>query len=131
MPGSYPYELRIRVIEFIESGHSVLEANRIFKVCRETIYQWLKIKEDTGDVKAKEGYQKGSCYKVKDIERLKNFIENNKDKTLKELGEEWPEGKMHETTMLRWLRRIGYSHKKKLFIHQKDLRKGDKFLLKK
>jgi len=36
---------RIAVLSFIENGGSKVEATRIFKVSRETIYRWLRLED--------------------------------------------------------------------------------------
>lgn len=37
----YSLDLRIRVIDYIEQGGSILSAAKIYKVGRSTIYRWL------------------------------------------------------------------------------------------
>lgn len=48
---SYSLDLRERVIKFIEDGGSKVDAARIFFVCRDTIYSWLKKKSVKGTLK--------------------------------------------------------------------------------
>ncbi|MBE9240198.1 IS630 transposase-related protein, partial [Synechocystis salina] len=38
---TYDLDLRIKVIDFIESGGGITKASKIFKVGRATIYRWL------------------------------------------------------------------------------------------
>ncbi|UAJ71477.1 helix-turn-helix domain-containing protein [Synechocystis sp. PCC 7339] len=38
---AYDLNLRIKVIEFIESGGGITKTSKIFKVGRATIYRWL------------------------------------------------------------------------------------------
>ena len=42
----YSYDLRVKVIQFIETGNSVQEAKRIFGVSRKAIYEWKILKEN-------------------------------------------------------------------------------------
>ena len=74
MAAAYPYELRKRVLNAYEKGLRITTIKEIFNVSRNTIYKWLKIKDKTGDIKAKEGYQKGHSHKVKNMEEFRNFI---------------------------------------------------------
>jgi len=124
MPAAYPYELRIRVANAYEKGMRVTRIKEIFDVSRNTIYKWLKIKDETGDIKAKEGYQKGHSHKVKNMEEFKNFIESNKDKTTQELSEVWT-CKISRSTILRYINKINYSYKKKHFFIPKEINQKD------
>ena len=58
---SYSIDLRERVIKFVEAGGSKSEAARVFCVCRDTVYGWVKKKEATGtlqDDPPKRGWKK-------------------------------------------------------------------------
>ena len=59
MPAPYSYDLRRKVIEAIDAGMGKSQASRIFKISRNTINLWLQKREETGDYKADDGYQKG------------------------------------------------------------------------
>jgi putative transposase len=39
---SYSLDLRTKVVNFIENGHSMAEAAKTFGISRATIYRWLK-----------------------------------------------------------------------------------------
>jgi transposase len=118
MPAPYPYELRVRVFNAHKRGMSVIKIKETFDVSRNTVYQWLRIKEKTGEINTKVGYHNGHSHKVKDMEEFKNFIEKNYDKTAKELADQW-ECKVSRTTILRYIKKIGYSYKKNIFSPQK------------
>lgn len=51
----YSYDLRLRVVSAVESGLSVEEASKRFEVSARTIFDWLKIKRETGDIQQREG----------------------------------------------------------------------------
>lgn len=118
MASAYPYELRIRVLKAQEKGIRITKIKETFDISRNTIYKWLKIKKETGDIKAKEGYQKGHSHKVKNMEEFKNFIESNKDKTTQELSEIWV-CKISKSTILRYINKMNYSYKKNVTSPQK------------
>ena len=44
---AYSLDLRSRVIRFVESGGSIVEASRRFQVNRSTVYDWLHLKKET------------------------------------------------------------------------------------
>lgn len=118
MASPYQYELRERVISAVESGMAVVKVKEIFKVSRATIYRWKKIKQDTGDIKVRSGYQKGHSHIIKDQERFRGFLNKNHDKTLQELSEICPE-KLSTTTIHRAIKRLGYSYKKNFLSYEK------------
>lgn len=80
---SYSIDLRERVIKFIEDGGSKTEATRIFAVCRDTIYGWLKKKAEKGTLK--DDPPKRNWKKI-DPSALLAYVEQNPDLTLAEYG---------------------------------------------
>lgn len=117
MPSPYPIELRTRVLEKIETGMRIVEASMIFNVHRETIANWIKIKEENGHCESKKGYQKGHSHKIKDKDKFKKFINDNKDKSCKELSHLW--GEISASTIYSYIKKIGYSNKKNISSSQK------------
>ena len=119
MPSPYPIELRTRVLEKVETGMTILEVSRIFNVHRETIANWIKIKKENGSCESKKGYQKGHSHKIKDKDKFKKFVNDNKDKSCKELAHLW--GKISASTIYSYIKKIGYSNKKNFSSSQKGL----------
>jgi transposase len=119
MARAYSYDLRVKVMKFLEKG-TIKEASKVFSISRKTIIEWKKLKKNTGDVKAKEGYQTGhrSAIKDKDVEKFKKFIEENNGKSIKELAKAW-EKPISASAIFRSLHKLGYTHKKKTFYHPK------------
>jgi len=113
MPSPYSYDLRIRVIAAVEEGMEVKEASRIFGLHRDTITAWLARKEATGEVQASVGYQRGHSHKIADPEPFQAFVQEHGEATLEELAEAW--GGVKRMTIWRQLRKVGYTHKKRLF----------------
>lgn len=113
MPRPYSKDLREKLFGQLDSGMSITEASRIFKINRQTIYNWRKIKKTTGTVEAKMYYQKGHSHKIKDMNIFKSFIDNNKDKSLKELAR--ISDKYSAVTIWRGIRKLGYSYKKNFY----------------
>ena len=75
MAAAYSYDLRIKVIKFLEGRRTVKEASKLFNISRNTVIAWKKIKKTTGDVKAKTGYQVGHRLIIKDTARFKQLVE--------------------------------------------------------
>ena len=68
MPAPYSYDLRQKVINAIDNGMSQTQASSIFKISRNTINIWLHRRRETGDIRAKTGYQKGYNPQIPDLE---------------------------------------------------------------
>jgi transposase len=119
MPKPYSTDLREKLFAQLDSGMSITKASKIFRINRQTIYNWVSIKEETGKLEAKSGYQKGHSHKIKDLELLEKFLLENPDKTLKQLSLLWPE-KVSGWTLGRWIKKLGYTYKKNLFSYQKE-----------
>jgi len=118
MPKPYSKDLREKLFAQLDSGMSITKASKIFRINRQTIYNWISIKEETGQLEAKSGYQKGHGHKIKDLEILEKFLLENPDKTLNQLSLLWSE-KISGWTLGKWIRKLGYTYKKNLFSYQK------------
>ena len=113
MSKPYPYELRIRALKLIEEEMSVSEVKGLLDISRQTLHQRKNIKKEGSDIRPKTGYQKGHSNKIKDMEKFKEFIDGNKDKSLKELAR--ISGKYSSTTIWRGIHKLGYSYKKNFY----------------
>ena len=116
MPSPYPIELRTRVLEKIKTGMRIVETSKVFNVHKETIANWIKIKEENGRCESKKGIKRAS-HKIKDKDKFKKFINDNKDKSCKELAHLW--GKISASTIYNYIKKIGYSNKKNFSSSQK------------
>ncbi len=125
MPASYSYDLRTKVINAIDEGMTKTQASRLFKISRNTINFWLKKREETGNYKAKVGYQKGYNPKIKDLDKFKQFVQINGSKTQEEMAEIWPTP-VSARTIGKALKKIGYTRKKKLTDIEREMKRKDK-----
>jgi transposase len=55
MARSYSLDLRGRVIQDIDAGMSVTEASEKYSVTKPTIYSWIHLREETGNLKPRDG----------------------------------------------------------------------------
>lgn len=113
MAKPYAYELRIRALKLVDEGMSIGEVKRLLNVSRQTLYTWKQIRKEKGDVKPKEGYQKGHSNKITNYDDFKALLDSNKDKSLRELASLY--GKCSAATIWRGIQKLGYSYKKKLY----------------
>lgn len=118
MPVAYSYDLRTKVIEAIDRGMGKTQASQIFKISRNTINLWLTRREETGDYRAKEGYQQGYGHKIEDLAKFQEFARENGSKTQKEMAKTW-EGEISDLTIGKALKKIGFTRKKNLRISRK------------
>lgn len=118
MAAAYSYDLRVRVMKFLEEKGTIKEASRLFNINRNTVIAWKKIKKATGDVKAKSGYQVGHRQIIKDRARFERLVEEHKDKSSIELAKLWDEP-VSSKSVWRLLKKLGYSYKKNFCASQK------------
>lgn len=83
---AYSTDLRERAIAYIEAGNTIIEASQIFKVNRQTLRKWRKLKEESGSV-AREIYKHGAI-KLNDQE-LMEYVQANPDLYLKDYAEKF------------------------------------------
>jgi transposase len=105
-------DLRKRVIGAVDSGMSVKNAAIAFSVCKKAIFNWLKLRRETGSLKPKTGYQKGHSHKITDWDLFKKFVQKHQGLTSPYMIIEWEkltQVKVSESVMLRALRKIGHS----------------------
>jgi transposase len=85
MAKAYSEDFREAVIKYLEDGHSKSETSLIFGVDRRTIYSWQKLKEKQGHLRRKPPYK--IKYRKMNPEKLIEFIQQNPDFTLIEIGD--------------------------------------------
>ena len=82
---TYSQDLRQKAIEYVESGHTQIEAATVFGVTSRTIQNWIQRKKN-GLLKPKS-YER-SPRKINN-ERLIQFLKDHPDAYLRETGEEF------------------------------------------
>lgn len=83
---SYSVDYRNRVVEYLAEGHTQAQAQAVFKVGRTTIKAWKKLLSETGRLEPKELKRSARIY---DSEKLRTYIENHPQATLKEIAKEF------------------------------------------
>lgn len=79
------------MLEAMDDGMGKTQASKIFKISCNTINEWLSRRNETGDYRAKEGYQKGYGAKIPDLEKFKECAREQGSETQKEMASCWPE----------------------------------------
>jgi transposase len=111
MPQPYSNDLRVRVLAKADEGLSLKEVSQTFQISDKTLYLWRKQRERIGNLNPKSGYQKGHSHKIKDLEAFRQFVDQNPDRTLNEMSEDW--GEVSRVTIHRYLKKIGHTRKKR------------------
>jgi transposase len=115
MAKPYSLDLRMRVIENLVEGNITQAAVAdIFKVSLRTVKRLVKLYNKTGSINPKIPIS--TKPRKVDYKKAKKFIEENPDKTLKEIGE-----KFKVTGKAVWyiVRQLGITYKKTLPIRGK------------
>ena len=124
---AFSLDLRERVISSVDNNMHVDEAAKIFKVSRRVIYEWLELRTKTGNLAAKSGYQKGHSHKITDWVKFTEFVEKHKHCASPQMRVEWKKltnVDMSESAMLRALKKVNYTYKKKHFFTKKLIKKS-------
>ena len=45
MSAAYSYDLRVRVMNAVDIGTKISEIVKMFKINRDTVYEWIKLKK--------------------------------------------------------------------------------------
>lgn len=121
MPIPYSEDLRRRVIDKVDSGFTPHEVGNLFNIDRSTIYDWLNVRKETGDIKPKSGYQVGHGHCITDLDDFKRFVDEHPDYTQAELANAWP-NKISASTIGRALIKINYTRKKRVMSTRSEMK---------
>jgi putative transposase len=78
-------DLRIRVVDFVKDGGSKLKASKLFKVARQTVFNWCKL--DTENQLYRIIPRKPNC--KLDTDKVINYVNQNPDKYNFEIAKEF------------------------------------------
>ena len=81
---AYDIKYRKKVLDFIDQGHSIREASRIFGISVSAIMGWRKIRQETGEL---EDRPREKWHKKIDPVKLKAYFEETPDSYLSEAAE--------------------------------------------
>lgn len=107
MPSSYSQDFRKKVIEYVNRGNSCHNASIKFEIASNTVRNWYKRYESEGNYLPKKVGGKKGRINEKDIA---DYVKNNPNFILSEIGSNFG---MSAAGALYWLRKLGYSYKKK------------------
>jgi transposase len=127
MPAAYSKDLRLKAIDAVQRGEKKSQVCRFYKISRNTLDLWLKRVQETGSVCPSVRGSGGQVPKLKDREKFRQFIAQNKDKTQKQIAELWGEGWTQQNVSYA-CQKLGITRKKKLMDIRKEMKKSEKNL---
>ena len=120
MTKSYSNDLRKRVIEYLDSGRNYEEASKLFKVSISAIGRWYRRYKEEGNYQPKT---RGGSKKKIDLNGLEEYVKANENMTLKAAAKEF---NVSIFTISYWLRKLGYSYKKKTFPTWRQMKRKER-----
>ncbi len=103
---AYSNDLRLRVVEYVENGHTLAQAAELFKVHIGTVIAWRKRYRATGNVERKV---RRPVNKKIIPEKLAEYVQEHPDAYLKEIAEVFG---CCPSSVLKRLRKLGITRKK-------------------
>jgi transposase len=117
MGKSYSEDLRHQAVSAVDEGMSKLAASRTFGIARSTLDDWLLLREQTGQLASKPC--PGRARLLQDTVEIRAFIERQSQGTLSQMAQAWEQETGQRITAMTFcntLRRLGYTHKKRVFF---------------
>ena len=81
---TYSYDLRTKVLAYLEKGGSKVEASQIFGMTRQTLFNWIK--RQNQDCLAPSRKKERRPHKI-EAEKLKAYIQEHPDAYLREIAQ--------------------------------------------
>ncbi len=90
---------------------------------------WLRKRQETGDYRADDGYQRGYGAKNTDLEEFKEFARKHGSQTQREMAQAW-QGEISDKTIGKALKTIGFTRKKTYGYQERNEHKRQELLAK-
>lgn len=108
MPASYSQDFRKKVITYVNKGNSCNKASIKFDISANTVRNWVKRYKSEGHyLSRKVGGKKGRVA----ASDIAYYVEENPDFILSDMGKHF---NMSAAGAHYWLKKLGYSYKKKI-----------------
>jgi len=123
MPAPYSLDLRKKVVAMYKTGnYTMKELGAILELGVQTIYRFVKAAK-TGNLEAKQAYQKGHSHAISDLEEFENLVKNNDFETVEDIKDHLKKGSL--SSIRRALKKINFVKKKpKNLIKSKTKKKS-------
>jgi len=104
---AYSEDLRMKVIDYLSSGHTQREARDTFRISLSAINRWHQLYIQTGKLEDKKPCR---SFKKLDPVKLEDYVKEHPDAYLKEIGEAFG---CAESSVRKAFRRLGITRKKR------------------
>ena len=119
MPASYSQDLRKKVITYVNKGNTFHNASVKFEIASNTVRNWYKRYKTEGHYSARKvGGKKGRLTH----EEVTAYVTSNPGFTLSAMGIHFG---MSSVGAYYWLKKLGFSYKKKPFPTWKQVKKSE------
>jgi transposase len=125
MAASYSKDFRNKVMSYVNGGRSCNSASIKFEISANTVRNWYKRYKSEGHYLAKKVGGKKGRVTPQDIA---SYVENNPNFILLDMGKHF---KMSAAGAHYWLKKLGYSYKKKPLPTWKLTKRNEKNIIKK
>ncbi len=118
MPAPYSYDLRKKAVNAYHRGEKKIAICQLMKISRNTLDLWLERERETGDFQAIANRPARENRKIQDLERFKQFVQQNQDKTQQQMADLWGEN-LTQQNVSDGIKKLGITRKKNLRISRK------------
>jgi transposase len=124
----YSNDLRSKVIELLKSGKKQTEVSKLLNLSRSSIARWHSRYIKTGTANYIINKKSLESNKINDLDKFKEFIDSNSDKSLLELQHLWTNYKgnnrkvTYGTLYYVIVNKLGYTFKKNLGYIKKEMK---------
>ena len=115
MPAPYSYDLRKKAVNAYHRGEKKIAICQLMKISRNTLDLWLERERETGDFQAYANRPARENRKIPDLERFKQFVQQNQDKTQQQMADLWGEN-LTQQNVSDGIKKLGITRKKNLRI---------------
>ena len=119
MVASYSKDFRQKVMTYVEQGNNCRKASIKFEIAANTVRNWYKRYKQEGHYLAKKVGGKKARFTTQEIA---DYVEANPNCTLLEMGNHF---NMTSVGAYYWLKKLGYSYKKKPLDMWKRAKRGE------
>jgi transposase len=122
MPKPYSNDLRQKVLNFYKESRHKSKTCSIFNIGRMTLDRWIELERVQGHVNRPHPEKAGRPYKIKDLIAFKQFVEHTQFSQAKELVSLFEKQfgyTVAYSNILFALKKLGWSHKKRVFFTDK------------
>ncbi|MBA2306656.1 transposase [Candidatus Dependentiae bacterium] len=126
---AYSEDLRKRAVGLVKRGRKVVAVAKLLQIGPATLFRWVAKKEKGESLAPKKEWRKGYGNKIPDLNKFKQFAEENQGMTAAAMAEKL--GNITSKTVCKWLKRIGFTRKKKVMVTASGMKKIVVYLEKK